>query len=111
MNKYFKNPYGGVEIPDFSTPDLSKYRFISTSAIDGNRTYRRETPKPVPKKQIRVFAQGVNRACNRKTYVYPIDYDYNVLNKYSRRKFRRMSAAIYSSARSNFLASAAQYKD
>jgi hypothetical protein len=107
MNKYFKNPYGGAEIPDFSTPDLSKYRFISTTA-QGNRTYRRETPKPIPKKQIRAWEIRVQNLTLSADFK---GYDYNILDKYSRRKFRRMSAAVEASARSNFLASAAQYKD
>ena len=106
MNKYFKNPYDGITAP-VSTISLSQYRHVST----GGNTYRRETPKPVPKKQIRAFVEGTIRVYNQTLSIYPKGYDYNVLNKYSRRKFRRMSAAIYSSARSNFLASAAQYKD
>jgi hypothetical protein len=102
MNEFFpKNPYQEF-VPYYPAPDLSKYRFISTTA-QGNRTYRRETPKPIPKKQIRAFVEGTIRVYNQTLSIYPKGYDYNILNKYSRRKFRRMSAAIQ--------ASAAQYKD
>jgi hypothetical protein len=76
MNKYFKNPYGGAEIPDFSTPDLSKYRFISTTA-QGNRIYKRETPKRL----------------NRKMLTKAPDVP-NVLNKYERRLHKRAQAHL-----------------
>jgi hypothetical protein len=107
MNEFFpKNPYQEF-VPYYPAPDLSKYRFVSTTA-QGNRTYRRETPKPIPKKQIRAWEIRVQNLTLSADFK---GYDYNILDKYSRRKFRRMSAAVETSARSNFLASAAQYKD
>jgi hypothetical protein len=88
MDKYFKNSYGGVEIPDFSTPDLSKYRFISTTA-QGNQTYRRETPKHPTKQQKAYLVRYPYRSLAVRDPKKP-----NILNKYERRAYKRQKAWI-----------------
>ena len=76
MNEFFpKNPYQDI-VPYYPAPDLSKYRFVSTTAQD-NRTYRREKPKRL----------------NRKMLTKAPDVP-NMLNKYERRLHKRAQAHL-----------------
>jgi hypothetical protein len=82
MNKYFKNPYGGITAP-VSTISLSQYRHVST----GGNTYRRETPKPPTKQQKAYLVYYPYGSLATRDPKKP-----NTINKYERRTYKRLKA-------------------
>jgi hypothetical protein len=85
MKEFVKNPYQEF-VPYYPAPDLSKYRFISTTA-QGNRTYRRETPKPPTKQQKAYLVYYPYGSLVTRDPKKP-----NIINKYERRTYKRLKA-------------------